>query len=161
MTRKADGGPAHGSDRSGASLKELKTYRTQIDKLDLQILEMINKRAGLAAQIGKLKSENGSDVFNPAREEEVIANLLKANKGPLPEMTIRAVYREIISGSRALQKILKVAFLGPEYSFSHLAAISRFGSSVDYMAVATIETIFEEVNRRHVDFGVVPLENST
>ena len=161
MTRKSDGGPTHGSERSGASLKDLKTYRTQIDKLDLQILELINKRAGLAAQIGKLKSENGGDVFNPAREEEVIANLLKANKGPLPEITIRAVYREIISGSRALQKVLKVAFLGPEYSFSHLAALSRFGGSVEYMAVGTIAAIFEEVNRKHVDFGVVPLENST
>src|SRR5262245_54842077 len=134
MTRKTDGGPSHGSDRSGASLKDLKSYRTQIDKLDSQILDLINKRAGLAAQIGKVKSENNSDVFNPAREEEVIANLLKANKGPLAEVTIRAVYREIISGSRALQKVLKVSFLGPEYSFSHLAALSRFGSSVEYMA---------------------------
>jgi chorismate mutase/prephenate dehydratase len=91
----------------------------------------------------------------------VISNLLKANKGPLPEVTIRAVYREIISGSRALQKLLKVAFLGPEYSFSHLAAINRFGESVEYMAVGSITAIFEEVNRKHVDFGVVPLENST
>jgi chorismate mutase / prephenate dehydratase len=161
MARKSDGGPSHGSDRGGASLKELKTFRVQIDKLDVQILDLINKRANLAAQIGKVKSENGGDVFNPAREEEVITNLLKANKGPLPEMTIRAVYREIISGSRALQKVLKVAFLGPEYSFSHIAALNRFGGSVEYMAVANIAAIFEEVNRKHVDFGVVPLENST
>ena len=158
MTRKSDG---NSLDRAGASLKDLKTYRIQIDKFDSQILELINKRAELAAEIGKVKSENGGGVFNPAREEEVIGNLLKANKGPLSEVTIRAIYREIISGSRALQRKLKVAFLGPEYSFSHVASLLRFGQDVDFVGVANIAAIFEEVNRRQVDFGVVPLENST
>jgi chorismate mutase / prephenate dehydratase len=158
MTRKSDGGS---SERSGASLKDLKAYRSQIDKLDLQILELINKRADLASQIGKVKSESGGGVFNPAREEEVINNLLQANKGPLSDVTIRAIYREIISGSRALQRKMKVAFLGPEYSFSHVAALMRFGQDVDFVAVANISAIFEEVSRKQVDFGVVPIENST
>jgi chorismate mutase/prephenate dehydratase len=159
MTRKSDNGPTHvGSDRSTASLK---TLRTQIDKLDLQILDLVNKRASLASQIGKVKNDQGGDVFSAAREEEVLANVLAANKGPLPEVTIRAVYREIISGSRALQRMSKVAFLGPAYSFSHLAAIERFGESTEFMEVASIAAVFEEVNRKHVDFGVVPLENST
>jgi chorismate mutase/prephenate dehydratase len=157
MTRKADAGQ---SDRV-ASAKDLKSYRVQIDKLDLQILELINKRAGLAAQIGKVKTENGENVFSPAREEEVIQNVLNSNKGPLGDVTMRAIFREIISGSRALQKVLKVSFLGPEYSYSHLAALTRFGEAIEYMAVGSIMAIFEEVNRRHVDFGVVPLENST
>jgi chorismate mutase/prephenate dehydratase len=156
MSRKSDSA----SDRA-ASLKDLKTYRVQIDKLDLQILKLINERADLAAKIGRVKTEHNDSVFSPAREEEVIANVLGANKGPLPEVTVRAIYREIISGSRALQKIDKVAFLGPEYSFSHIAALHRFGRAAEYMGVTNIAAVFEEVNRRHVDYGVVPLENST
>jgi chorismate mutase / prephenate dehydratase len=156
MTRKSDSA----SDRA-ASSKELKTFRVQIDKLDLQILKLINERAGLAAKIGRVKTENNDSVFSPAREEEVIANVLSANRGPLPEVTVRAIYREIISGSRALQKIDKVAFLGPEYSFSHIAALHRFGRAAEYAGVTNIAAVFEEVNRKHVDYGVVPLENST
>src|SRR5262245_8219453 len=155
MTRKGES-----ADRA-ASAKELKTYRVQIDKLDLQILKLINERADLAAKIGKVKSETNDNVFSPAREEEVITNVVSANKGPLPEVTVRAIYREIISGSRALQKIDKVSFLGPEYSFSHIAALHRFGRAAEYMGVTNIAAVFEEVNRRHVDYGVVPLENST
>lgn len=157
MTRKGDSPPPE----RAASAKDLKSFRVQIDKLDLQILELINKRAELAAKIGKVKTENNDSVFSPAREEEVFSNVLGASKGPLPEVTIRAIYREIISGSRALQRMEKVAFLGPEYSFSHLAAINRFGRAAEYMGVANIAAVFEEVNRRHVDYGVVPLENST
>jgi chorismate mutase/prephenate dehydratase len=155
MSRKGDS-----ADRA-ATAKELKSYRVQIDKLDLQILKLINERADLAAKIGKVKTDANDSVFAPAREEEVLSNVLGANKGPLPEVTIRAIYREIISGSRALQKIDKVAFLGPEYSFSHIAALHRFGRGAEFMSVNNIAAVFEEVNRRHVDYGVVPLENST
>ncbi len=155
MTRKGDS-----ADRAVSS-RELKAFRSQIDKLDIQILRLINERAGLAAKIGKVKSETNDSVFSPAREEEVLSNVLAANKGPLPEVTIRAIYREIISGSRALQKIDKVAFLGPEYSFSHIAALHRFGRAAEYSGVTNIAAVFEEVNRKHVDYGVVPLENST
>jgi chorismate mutase/prephenate dehydratase len=146
------------SNRAASSLKHL---RSQIDKLDLQILELVNKRAAHAAEIGRIKNDHGSEVFTPAREEEVFKNVLDANKGPLDEATIRAIYREIMSGSRALQKVLKVAYLGPEYSFSHLAAVERFGQAIEFMRVGSIAAVFEEVNRSHADFGVVPLENST
>src|ERR1019366_305235 len=112
---------------SAKTLAHIKSLRSQIDKLDLQILKLVNERADSAGEIGKLKNENSSEVFNPVREEEVLKNVLEANKGPLDEVTIRAVFREIISGSRALQKIIKVAYLGPEYSYSHLAAVERFG----------------------------------
>src|SRR2546427_13205146 len=91
----------------------VKSLRNQIDKLDLQILKLINERAGYAAEIGQYKNEQGADVFSPAREDEVIQNLLQANKGPLEATTIRAIYRDLISGARALQKLLKVAYLGP------------------------------------------------
>src|SRR5919201_787183 len=165
MPRKAEGTTAtatsSGAARSAASLKSL---RTQIDKFDVQILDLINKRASVAAEIGRAKSEGGENIFAPAREEEVIQNVLTANehhKGGLDETAIRAIYREILSASRALPKVLKIAYLGPEYSFSHLAAVERFGQSVELVPVGSIAAGFEEVNRDHVDLGVVPLENST
>src|SRR5262249_49265966 len=117
MARKTDGDTAT-SNRTTASLKSL---RTHIDKLDLQIVKLVNERASLAAEIGRVKNDHGSEVFSPAREEEVLQNVIEANKGPLDEGTIRAIFREIMSGSRALQKVLKIAYLGPEYSYSHLA----------------------------------------
>src|SRR5947209_8021272 len=158
MTRKTDGGNSTATaNRMAASLRSL---RSHIDKLDLQILKLVNERAGLAAEIGQLKNDHGNEVFSPAREEEVLQQVLDANKGPLDAGTIRAIYREIMSGSRALQKVLKVAYLGPEDSFSHLAAVDRFGHAVEYMQVGSIAAVFEEVNRGHADFGVVPLENS-
>ncbi|MBY0526166.1 MAG: prephenate dehydratase [Gemmataceae bacterium] len=159
MTRKTDVGSNNTAPpRSVASLK---AFRSQIDKLDLQILKLVNERAGLAAEIGRVKSDEGSSVFSPAREEEVMENVLAANKGPLDSGTLRAIYREIMSGARALQKVAKIAYLGPEYSFSHLAAVERFGQTVEFMRVGSIAAVFEEVNRGHADFGVVPLENST
>src|SRR6202158_5017853 len=145
----------------GKCLAAMKSIRAGIDKLDLQILKLVNERASLASEIGKIKNDQGAEVFSPAREEEVLKHVLEASKGPLDEATIRAVFREIMSGSRALQKVLKVAYLGPEYSYSHLAAVERFGQKIEYMRVGSIASVFEEVNRSHVDFGVVPLENST
>ncbi len=159
MKRQTEAGSnSAASSRSAASLRNL---RSQIDKLDLQILKLVNERASLAGDIGKLKSDEGSAIFSPAREEEVLENVLGANKGPLDAPTLRAIFREIMSGSRALQKMVKVAYLGPEYSFSHLAAVERFGQTVEMIQVGSIAAVFEEVNRGHVDFGVVPLENST
>src|SRR6188474_376944 len=96
--------------------QQMKSLRSQIDKLDQHILRLINERAEGAVEIGQLKALTQEDIFAPAREEEVIQNLLANNKGPLLPVTIRAIYRELMSGARALQKVLKVAFLGPEYS---------------------------------------------
>jgi chorismate mutase/prephenate dehydratase len=157
MARKSESDSPPTPAKTAAALKSL---RTQIDKLDIQILDLVNKRASLAGDIGKLKNDHGNEVFTPSREEEVLKNILDANKGPLDASTIRAIYREIISGSRALQKVLKVAYLGPEYSYSYLAAVDRFGHAVDLVRVGSIAAVFEEVNRGHVDFGIVPLENS-
>src|SRR5262245_43508644 len=134
MTRKSESGHSTAAARSSASLRSL---RSQIDKLDLQILKLVNQRAELASDIGKLKNDHGSEVFSPAREEEVLQNVVQSSKGPLDPATIRAVFREIISGARALQKVLKIAYLGPEYSFSHLAAVERFGQAVEYNKVGS------------------------
>jgi chorismate mutase/prephenate dehydratase len=161
-TRKSDGATTTLSPAKAAA--NLKHLRSQIDKLDLQILKLINERAGLAANIGRVKNDHGSEVFSPAREEEVLKNVLEAHekgRGPLDFETVRAVFRELMSGSRALQKVLKVAYLGPEYSYSYLAAVERFGQKTDLIKVGSIAAVFEDVNRGQVDFGVVPLENST
>jgi chorismate mutase/prephenate dehydratase len=165
MARKADGSnPSANSTGNTRTAAQLKALRAQIDKLDIQIVKLINERASLAGEIGRAKLEQGEDIFAPAREEEVYQNVLTANeknKGPLDEATIRAVFREVMSGARALQKLFKIAYLGPEYSFSHLAAVERFGQAVEFVPVSSIAAVFEEVNREHVDFGVVPIENST
>src|SRR6266404_4721298 len=117
MARKADGGnPTANSTGSARTAAQLKALRAQIDKLDTQIVKLINERASVAGEIGRAKLEQGEDIFAPAREEEVYQNVLQANeknKGPLDEATIRAVFREVMSGSRALQKLFKIAYLGP------------------------------------------------
>jgi chorismate mutase/prephenate dehydratase len=165
MARKVEGNSTVASNTSVTrTAAQLKSLRSQIDKLDVQIVKLVNERASVAAEIGRAKSDQGDDIFSPAREEEVFQNVLAANekqKGPLSEATIRAIFREVMSGARALQKVLKIAYLGPEYSFSHLAVVERFGQAVELVPVGSIAAVFEEVNREHVDFGVVPVENST
>lgn len=135
--------------------------REEIDRLDGQLLELINQRARLAQEIGRLKAAAGGEVYAPDREAEVLQRAVEQNPGPLQPGCVRAVFRELISGARALEQRLRVAFLGPEYSYSHLAALHQFGQSVDMVPVATIAAVFEEVHRRQADYGVVPLENST
>lgn len=139
----------------------LATLRRQIDRLDREILKLINERATLAHGIGKIKDTAGRTVYAPAREEEVLARAVDLSAGPLSEQCIRAIFREIISGSRAIEKMLRVAFLGPLYSYSHLAAIHRFGQTVEFLPVGTIGSVFEEVHVGLADYGLVPVENST
>lgn len=146
----------HPADNSG--LHEL---RRRIDAIDDQLIALISERGRLAAEVGKLKVTSGSPVYAPDREKEVLRRLAAANPGPFPEHVIRAVYREIMSGSLALEKPLRIAFLGPAGSFSHLAATGKFGASVEYEPVATIGAAFSEVERGHADFAVVPAENSS
>src|SRR5690606_10242782 len=102
----------------GSTLAEL---RGQIDSIDRQLVGLMNDRARLAHEIGQIKNQNGMVCYSPAREEEVLARVSKANEGPLEERCVRAVFRELISGSRAVETALRVAYLGPEYTYSHLA----------------------------------------
>ena len=135
--------------------------RTEIDRLDKDLVALLNQRAVLAGQIGQIKEKQGIEVWSPAREEEVLARALEHHAGPLPVDTLRLIFRELMSGSRALQRVLRVACLGPKYSYSYLAAVAKFGNAVEHVPVGSIAAVFEEVNRRHVQFGLVPLENST
>jgi chorismate mutase/prephenate dehydratase len=139
----------------------LASLRGEIDQVDLDLIALLNRRAEIAVQIGQLKHNQGLEIWSTAREDEVIARALAASRGPLPTETLRLIFRELMSGSRALQRTLRVACLGPRYSYSHLAAVAKFGEAVEHVPVGSIAAVFEEVNRRHVQFGIVPLENST
>lgn len=135
--------------------------RRELDRLDREILAAMNHRAELAQQIGQLKHADAKCVYDPEREVEVLRNVTEANAGPLSAESVRAIFRELVSGARAVQMEMRVAYLGPEFTFSHLAAIERFGQSAELVPVGTIAAVFEEVERGQARFGVVPMENST
>jgi chorismate mutase/prephenate dehydratase len=139
---------------------DLEDLRGQIDQVDREVLELLNRRMALSEEIGRLKAAQGHVVVDSDREETILRRLCSLNTGPLPERTLRAVYREIFSGSRALQMPLTVAFLGPAGTYCHEAATERFGHAASYIPCSTVAEVFEEVNRGGVTFGVVPGENS-
>src|SRR4030042_1468602 len=140
------------------SIEEL---RSQINKLDLQLVELINERARIVVEIGKLKNKTGKPVYSPDEEKEVPAMITSANKGPLPDKCLAAIWRELMSGSFALERQLRIAYLGPGGSFSHTAAMLKFGQSVEYEPLADITSIFDEVSKGHCDLGLAPIENTT
>lgn len=139
---------------------EIKKLRAEIDKIDKKIVELLNKRAFLSKEIGKLKNKNKLKPYVPAREEEIYRNILSYNEGPLSAQALRAIFREIMSASLALEKKLIIAYLGPPATFTHIAAIHKFGSQVHYIDCANISEVFNEVEKGNADFGVVPIENS-
>jgi len=138
----------------------LHALRQQIDSLDARIVELLNQRALVVVDIGKLKQQTNEPIYAPDREKIVLQKVRSMNKGPLPDRCLEAVYRELMSGSFALEKPLRIGFLGPAGSFSHAAALRKFGSSVEYVALSDITSVFEETVRGHVDYGLVPVENS-
>jgi chorismate mutase/prephenate dehydratase len=139
----------------------LASLRGEIDRIDKELVVLLNRRAEVALQIGQVKQKQGLEVWSSAREDEVIAKALAASRGPLPTESLRLIFREMMSGSRSLQRLIRIAYLGPKYSYSHLASVAKFGEAVEHVPVGSIAAVFEEVNRRHVQFGIVPLENST
>jgi chorismate mutase/prephenate dehydratase len=138
----------------------LDELRKQIDALDEQIVTLLNDRAQVVVQIGKLKQQNKSPIYAPDREKMILQKVRKLNAGPLPDRCLEAVYRELMSGSFALEKPLRIGYLGPAGTFSHSAAVLKFGSSVEYVDLSDIPSVFEEVVRGHIDYGMVPVENS-
>src|SRR5580692_1610420 len=138
----------------------LDPLRLQIDQIDKQLIELLNSRARIVVQIGKLKQTQGTPIYAPDREKAILDRVRSLNRGPLSDRCLEAVYREVMSGSFALEKPLRVGFLGPEGSFSHAASVRRFGSSVEYVPLSAIPAVFQEVVRGHVDYGLVPVENS-
>ncbi|MHB1308052.1 MAG: prephenate dehydratase [Limisphaerales bacterium] len=136
-------------------------HRKAIDQLDQQIIRLLNERTKHALEIGTLKVKQGDEIYAPHRERAVLNRVAKMNSGPLTGDGIRSIYREIMSGAIALEKPLTIAYLGPEATFTHQAALQKFGNSLSYLPLKTIAEIFNEVAKRRADFGVVPVENST
>lgn len=135
--------------------------RTQIDDIDGKLLDLLSARADLVHQVGEVKKRDGLQIYAPEREESLLRRLIELNSGRLPEKSIRAIYREIMSAALALEDDLKIAYLGPEGSWTHQAAIKKFGHSVGYSPQPNFAEVFDQVARRRADYGVVPIENST
>ena len=139
----------------------LKKLRKQIDLSDDKILDMLNKRARIAKQIGKLKSENGNSIYSPDREKIIISRLALKSKGPLKKAYIEPIFREIVNACRSLERPMQVAYLGPEATFTHQAAIKNFGTANHFIPVKSIADVFTEVEKDRADYGIVPVENTT
>ena len=139
----------------------LNALRQKIDEVDSRLVAILNERAQLVVEVGRCKRGSGTPIYAPHREAEVLNRVLSRNKGPLPDRTIEAVYRELMSGSFFLEQPLRIGYLGPKGSYGHVAAMHHFGSSVDHEDLRAIEGVFVEVARGHVDYGLVPIENST
>jgi len=139
---------------------KLAVLREKIDSLDDLILKHLNERAELVIKVGHLKQGVNSDVYVPSREQAIYARLLAENSGPFPDEGVRRVFREIISASLNLEQPMKVAFLGPQATFTHLAAMQQFGFSAQLVSQRNISAVFDEVQRGRADYGVVPVENS-
>lgn len=141
-----------------SSIPEL---RDAIDAIDQQLLQLLNQRAALANSIGAIKRQEGSQVFRPEREAQVIGKLQVANAGPLKNDNIANIWREIMSSCRALEAPQRVAYLGPEGTFSEQAAEAFFGVSIERVPCASFDEVFEATAAGRAAFGVVPMENST
>ena len=139
----------------------LQSLRERIDAADAELLTLLNRRAQLALEVGELKKREGSVVFRPEREAQVIDGLKARNSGPLKTDSIAPIWREIMSACRALETPTRVAYLGPAGTFSELAALGYFGSSLTRVPCASIDEVFRTTTAGAADFGVVPVENST
>ncbi len=139
----------------------LKQLREEIDRIDRAILDLLNKRAEIAREVGELKKEHGLRIYVPEREAEILDRLARINKGPFPSKAVKTIFREIISASISLEKPMKVCFLGPEATFTHMACLRHFGESAELIPLINVTEVFEAVERGEAEYGVVPIENST
>ena len=150
--------PDHDAASPAPTLPEL---RDRIDALDRELIAMLNRRARLAQEVGEIKKREGSVVFRPEREAQVIDGLKQFNPGPLKNESVAPIWREIMSACRALETPTRVAYLGPAGTFSEEAALGFFGSSIVRVPCASIDEVFRNTSAGVADFGVVPVENST
>jgi chorismate mutase / prephenate dehydratase len=145
----------------GPSQIEIERLRARIDAVDDAILARLNERAELVEQVGKAKQAEGSSVYEPTRERRIIDRLCAGNPGPFPSEALAPVFREIISGTRSLEEPVRVAYLGPEGTFSHQAAREQFGALAILCGVGSISDVFAAVEAGRAQLGIVPVENTT
>ncbi len=138
----------------------LDELRKKIDEIDQRIIALLEDRTNLVLRVGKSKAEAGKEVYAPERENQIYQKIDQLANGTLPKSALKSIYREIMSASLALEKPLRIAYLGPEATFTHLASLSKFGSSVQYSPAASIHQVFGEVEHKRADYGVIPVENS-
>jgi len=139
----------------------LKNLRRKIDLTDKNILQLLTKRTEFVLSVAKIKKQKNLSIYVPDREKEVYSKLEKLNKGLLDNKSLRAIYREIMSSALNIEKAIKVAYLGPELTFTHLAAMEKFGRRLTYQPCKNITDVFNEVEKSRCDYGVVPIENSS
>ncbi len=140
---------------------KLKPLREQIDAIDTQILDLLSQRARIAQDVGHVKAETNAPVFRPEREAQVLRSVAERNAGPLAASDVQTIFREIMSACRALEKRVRVAYLGPAGTFSEQAVYCQFGHAVEGEPCVSIDEVFRATEAGTVDFGVVPIENST
>ncbi|NLI80204.1 MAG: prephenate dehydratase [Deltaproteobacteria bacterium] len=139
---------------------ELREIREAIDQVDLELLRLLNRRMELAQEVGRIKAAKGLSLFDPSREQSIYERLTQINPGPLSNESLRSIYREILAASRLLQYVLRVAFLGPAWTYSHLAAMSLYGHSAVYEPFSTLEDVFDALQKGKSHVAIVPVENS-
>lgn len=142
----------------------LDEVRSKIDRIDRELLRLLNERAELVHEVGEIKRKDDLDIYVPGREDQLLRKLATLNaeqKGRLTERAIRAIFREIMSAALALEDSLKIAYLGPAGSWTHQVAVNKFGHCVEYVAEASTEAVFNRVAAQEVDYGVLPIEHSS
>jgi chorismate mutase/prephenate dehydratase len=149
------------ANKETAMNDKLKPLREQIDAIDAQILDLLNRRAKVAQEVGHVKAETNAPVFRPEREAQVLRGVADRNPGPMGNTEMQTIFREIMSACRSLEKRVTVAFLGPAGTYSEQAVYQQFGTAVDVLACASIDEVFRASEAGTADFGVVPIENST
>jgi chorismate mutase / prephenate dehydratase len=147
-------------DRLETVAGRLPEIRKEIDRVDTDLLELLNRRASLSLEVGRIKEGARECVFKPFREKEVLGKLLETNAGPLPREHLQAIYREILSSSRRLQQPQRVVYLGPEGTFSYFAGVQYLGHSADFVPQKNLREVFQTVASGEAELGVIPLENS-
>ncbi|GAB6073103.1 prephenate dehydratase [Venenivibrio stagnispumantis] len=140
--------------------EQLKKLREEIDKIDENIVKLLNERAKLAQQVGEIKKKYNLPIYVPSREAEIFERIQKISDGPFPKEALKHIFKEIISACRGTEEVIKVAYLGPKATFTHQASIKHFGQTVEHIPVMTIKDVFEEIVKKKVDYGIVPVENT-
>jgi chorismate mutase / prephenate dehydratase len=150
-----------GKPRGVRAEATLAGLRDRIDAINLHLVELFNQRARLAQEIGLLKHADGAPIYQPVRERQVLERVVAHNPGPLSAEHLRRIFQELISACTALEHVIRIAYLGPEHTYSHEAARNRFGASAAFAPQASIAAVFQALENERADYGVVPVENST